>query len=60
VTEAGISDMDGDVAHVLLAVQSTVRNKAAADGESRTYRMDLQMERQDDASWLVSRVDFVP
>jgi Mce-associated membrane protein len=60
IAESGLSDLTGDVAHVLVAVQSNVRNKAAPDGEVRTYRMDLQMERQGNGSWLVSRVDFVP
>ncbi|KLL12548.1 hypothetical protein BL254_22255 [Protofrankia sp. BMG5.30] len=60
VTEAGVQDINANIAHIILAVQSTVRNTAVSNGEVRTYRMALQMERHGDGSWLVSRVDFVP
>jgi Mce-associated membrane protein len=60
VTAAGVQDINAKTAHIILAVQSDVRNTAAPKGEVRTYRMALQMEHQGDGSWLVSRVDFVP
>ncbi|WP_250284053.1 hypothetical protein [Frankia sp. CiP1_Cm_nod2] len=60
VTEAGVQDINASIAHIILAVQSTVRNTAVPNGEVRTYRMALQMEHHGDGSWLVSRVDFVP
>ncbi|WP_131767391.1 hypothetical protein [Candidatus Protofrankia californiensis] len=60
VTEAGVQDINGNTAHIILAVQSTVRNTAVPNGEVRTYRMALQMEHHGNGSWLVSRVDFVP
>ncbi len=60
VTEAGVQDINANTAHIILAVQSTVRNTAVPNGEVRTYRMALQMEHHGNGSWLVSRVDFVP
>jgi Mce-associated membrane protein len=60
VTDAGVRDINGTTANIILAVHSKVRNKAAPEGEARTYRMALRMEHQEDGTWLVSRVDFVP
>ncbi|MBN9735634.1 MULTISPECIES: hypothetical protein [unclassified Pseudonocardia] len=60
VEEAGLQSVDGDTAKALVAVSSTVKNKAVPEGEPRYYRMLIGMEHQDDGRWLVSQVEFVP
>lgn len=60
VEEAGLQSVDGDTAKALVAVSSTVKNKAVPDGEPRYYRMLIGMQHQDDGRWLVSQVEFVP
>lgn len=59
VLEAGVSQYDGQTATVLTAVQNKVKNKVTPQGESRSYRMSLQMSKVDD-SWKVSKVEFIP
>lgn len=59
VREAGLVSLDGDKASVAVAVSSTVRNRAGAKDEQRWYRMTIQLERQEDESWLASEVVFV-
>lgn len=58
VNEAGVVTSDENAATVLAAVTSTVKNTEAPDGEERTYRMKISLERIDE-SWLVSNVEFV-
>lgn len=60
VEEAGLQSIEGDTAKALVAVSSTVKNKAVPEGEPRYYRMLIQLQHQDDGRWLVSQVEFVP
>lgn len=55
---AGLDNLEGDRARVLVAVHSTVRNSAAAEGEPREYRLGITLD-QVDGRWLASKVDFI-
>ncbi|MCW2717496.1 MAG: hypothetical protein JWR81_1318 [Pseudonocardia sp.] len=59
VSEAGVAELDGDTATVLVASTATVKNSQAPQGEPRQYRMLVKLQKQSDA-WLVSDVEFVP
>ncbi|ATW52929.1 hypothetical protein CGZ69_29715 [Streptomyces peucetius subsp. caesius ATCC 27952] len=58
VLEAGIARADERSARVLVVADSKVTNSAAPEGQSRTYRLqlDLVLER---GRWLTSNVEFV-
>ncbi|MFF3285996.1 hypothetical protein [Streptomyces sp. NPDC003023] len=58
VLEAGIARSDERSARVLVVADSKVTNTAAPEGQSRTYRLqlDLVLER---GRWLTSAVEFV-
>ena len=58
VLEAGIARADERSARVLVVADSKVTNKAAPEGQSRTYRLqiDLVLEK---GRWLASDVEFV-
>ncbi|GGW25783.1 hypothetical protein GCM10010381_07100 [Streptomyces xantholiticus] len=58
VLEAGIARADERSARVLVVADSKVTNTAAPEGQSRTYRLqlDLVLER---GRWLTSNVEFV-
>ena len=58
VVAAGLDSAQGDTAHILVAVRSTVRNAAAQEGEARDYRLGITVQRID-GRWLASKVDFV-
>jgi Mce-associated membrane protein len=60
VLDAGVQRLEGDEAYVIVAVRSDVKNKQVPDGESRNYRMMIEMQQQDAGDWLATRVDFVP
>ncbi|NKQ51676.1 hypothetical protein HFP15_02130 [Amycolatopsis sp. K13G38] len=58
VVEAALSSSDGDNAVALAAVQATVTNAAAPQGEQRQYRFRVSLQRAN-AKWLVSNLEFV-
>ena len=58
VLDAGLSRFDGDTATALVVIDSVVANKEIPDGQTRTYRMQLQLERVGDR-WLTSQLEFV-
>ncbi|CAL9596997.1 putative protein [Streptomyces sp. enrichment culture] len=58
VLEAGLVRSDEDSARVLVVADSKVTNVAAPKGESRTYRLQLDLVRVD-GRWLTSAVEFV-
>ncbi len=58
VLDAGLSRADGDSATALVVIDSLVRNKAIPDGQTRTYRMQLELERVG-SRWLTNRLEFV-
>lgn len=59
VVRAGLAELDGESARVLLALDSTVRNVQAPDGQPRRYRIAVDVELVDDR-WLVSGMEFIP
>lgn len=58
VLDAGLSRFDGDTATALVVIDSIVSNKDIPDGQTRTYRMQLELERVGDR-WLTSTLEFV-
>ncbi|WP_369276045.1 hypothetical protein AB5J55_01080 [Streptomyces sp. R11] len=58
ILEAGIVRSDEDSARVLVVADSQVTNTAAPQGESRTYRLQLDLVHRD-GRWLTSDVEFV-
>ena len=58
VLEAAIVRSDNDTATALVVVDSNVKNKAAPQGRSNTYRMQLDLERHGNR-WLTSALQFV-
>ncbi|MEO6204900.1 MAG: hypothetical protein ABIO67_05900 [Mycobacteriales bacterium] len=58
VLEAALVRADTESATALVVVDSNVKNKAAPDGRSNTYRMQLDLERHN-GRWLTSTLQFV-
>ncbi|MEU6369889.1 hypothetical protein ABZ876_30180 [Streptomyces sp. NPDC046931] len=58
VLEAGIVRSDAHSARVLVVADSKVTNTAAPEGQSRTYRLQLDLVREH-GRWLTSDVEFV-
>ena len=58
VLDAGLSRFSEDAATALVIIDSVVRNKGDPDGQTRTYRMQLELERVGDR-WLTSSLEFV-
>ncbi|MEV6650808.1 hypothetical protein [Streptomyces sp. NPDC051219] len=58
VLEAGITRADDRTARVLVVADSKVTNTAAPEGQARTYRLQLDLVRED-GRWLTSNVEFV-
>ena len=58
VVEAGIVRNDERTATALVVVDSEVRNTAAPEGRTNTYRMRLELELVD-GRWLTSMLEFV-
>jgi Mce-associated membrane protein len=58
ILEAGLVRSDEDSARVLVVADSKVTNVAVPKGESRTYRLQLDLVRED-GRWLTSAVEFV-
>jgi Mce-associated membrane protein len=58
VLEAGIVRSDTRSARVLVVADSKVTNTAAPEGQTRTYRLQLDLVREQ-GRWLTSDVEFV-
>ncbi|WP_432075901.1 hypothetical protein [Streptomyces wuyuanensis] len=58
VLEAGIARSDERSARVLVVADSKVTNSAAPEGQSRTYRLQLDLVLEG-GRWLTSNVEFV-
>lgn len=58
VLEAGIVRADDDSARVLVVADSEVTNVNSPRGQARTYRLQLDLLRED-GRWLTSGVEFV-
>ncbi|WP_232789931.1 hypothetical protein [Streptomyces jeddahensis] len=58
VLEAGITRSDERSARVLVVADSKVTNASVPSGESRTYRLQLDLKLVD-GRWLTSGVEFV-
>ncbi|MGW7367179.1 hypothetical protein ACWGI8_28060 [Streptomyces sp. NPDC054841] len=58
VLEAGITRADERTARVLVVADSKVTNTAAPEGQSRTYRLQLDLVLEG-GRWLTSNVEFV-
>lgn len=55
---AGVVELDGDRATVIVAATGTVRNKSTRAAEPRNYRLKVDLVRSD-GDWLVSGLEFV-
>jgi Mce-associated membrane protein len=58
VLEAALVRSDTQTATALVVVDSNVKNKAAPQGRSNTYRMQLDLEKHGNR-WLTSALQFV-
>lgn len=58
VLEAGVVRADERTARVLVVADSTVKNISNPKGETRNYRLQLDLA-QEDGRWLTSNVEFV-
>lgn len=58
VLDAALVRGDRDTATALVVVDSSVKNKAAPQGRSNTYRMQLDLERHG-GRWLTATLQFV-
>lgn len=58
VLDAGLTRFDGETAVAVVIIDSVVRNKAIPKGQTRTYRMQLELERVG-SRWLTNRLEFV-
>ncbi|MDI9884395.1 hypothetical protein QMZ92_08255 [Streptomyces sp. HNM0645] len=58
VLEAGVARADERTARVLVVADSKVTNSAAPEGQSRTYRLQLDLVLEG-GRWLTSNVEFV-
>ncbi len=59
VLYAGYVTGDSDSATVLVAMDATVRNARSPDGRLSHYRIQVDMARDKQEHWLVSRLVFV-
>lgn len=58
VLDAGLARFSEDAATALVVIDSVVSNRSIPDGQTRTYRMQLELERVGDR-WLTSSLEFV-
>lgn len=58
VLSAGVAEVDGSKATVLVAAEGSVSNSGTAGPESRSYRVKVDVQRTD-SRWLVSGLEFV-
>jgi Mce-associated membrane protein len=58
VVSAGVVQLDGGRATVIVAAAGSVRNKQAQRAEPRSYRLRIDL-RDDAGRWLVSGLEFV-
>lgn len=59
VNSTAVQEMDEDTAEVLVAASSRVTNTAGADGEPRTWRLSVSLQKED-GQIKMSKVEFVP
>ncbi len=59
ITDAGLQSVAGDGAQALVAVAVTTSNAAAAEQETRSWRMRISVQRTD-SGVKVADVEFVP
>ena len=58
VLDAGLARFSEDAATALVVIDSRVSNRSIPDGQTRTYRMQLELERVGER-WLTSSLEFV-
>jgi Mce-associated membrane protein len=58
VLEAGVVRADEKTARVLVVADSTVKNVSTPEGETRNYRLQLDLAHEH-GRWLTSNVEFV-
>ncbi|UXA16536.1 hypothetical protein [Mycobacterium sp. SMC-4] len=59
VNSTAVNEMDADTAEVMVAASSRVTNTAGANGEPRTWRLGVSLQRED-GQIKMSKVEFVP
>ncbi|BBX15687.1 hypothetical protein CRI77_12820 [Mycolicibacterium duvalii] len=59
VNSTAVDEMTDDTAEVLVAASSRVTNTAGADGEPRTWRLSVSLQREG-GQIKMSKVEFVP
>lgn len=59
VNSTAVDEMNDDTAEVLVAASSRVTNTAGANGEPRTWRLAVSLQRED-GQIKMSKVEFVP
>lgn len=59
ITSAGVETFDGEVAKVLVAMKTSVKNSQLPEGQPRVYGISLTMNRVPDGRWLTSDVEFL-
>lgn len=60
VAGIGVDRVDSSSAHVIAAVNSKVQNSQLPNGESRNYRMSMDMVLGEDGVWRVAKMEFIP
>jgi Mce-associated membrane protein len=60
VAGAAVQSVGSDTARVLAAVNSKVQNSQLPAGESRNYRMAMDMVLGEDGVWRVAKMEFIP
>ncbi|MGE2733056.1 hypothetical protein [Mycolicibacterium vaccae] len=59
VNSTAVQEMDHDTAEVLVAASSRVTNTAGANGEPRTWRLSVSLQKED-GQIKMAKVEFVP
>ncbi|MGE2728812.1 hypothetical protein ACQI4F_04985 [Mycolicibacterium vaccae] len=59
VNSTAVQEMDDDTAEVLVAASSRVTNTAGANGEPRTWRLSVSLQKED-GEIKMAKVEFVP
>lgn len=60
VTESAIQTSSDEHASLLLTANATVKNAKAPAGQTRQYRIVLELHRLEGAPWTVSKLVFAP
>ncbi|MEZ0338795.1 hypothetical protein ACAG25_02305 [Mycobacterium sp. pV006] len=59
VNSTAVQEMDDETAEVLVAASSRVTNTAGADGDIRTWRLSVSLQKED-GQIKMAKVEFVP